>query len=97
MQENASYCHVCFSKIKLRLFSHFSVILTYVKNEWLATNSQNAILNNFEEHCKSTHIKQKSLSQNIFKSYEVKILATHQTSQYFSLLQYLTAIQPVFI
>ena len=45
MQENAS-----FSKIKLRLFSHFSVILTIVKNEWLATNSQNAILNNFEEY-----------------------------------------------
>ena len=51
MQENASYCHVCFSEIKLRLFSHFSVILTIiVKNEWLATNTQNAILNNFEEY-----------------------------------------------
>ena len=34
----------------LRLFSHFSVILTIVINEWLATNSQNAILNNFVEY-----------------------------------------------
>ena len=41
-----------FLKNKLRLFSHFSVILPIVKNEWLATNSQNAILNNFEEYYK---------------------------------------------
>ena len=41
---------IFFSKIKLRLFSLFSVILTVVKNEWLATNSQNAILNNYEEY-----------------------------------------------
>ena len=34
-------------KKQLRLFSHFSVILTIVKNEWLATYSQNAILNYF--------------------------------------------------
>ena len=44
------FFHVCFSKIKLRLFSHFSVMLIIVKNKWLATNSQNAILNNFEEY-----------------------------------------------
>ena len=37
-------------KFKLRSFSFFSVILTIVKNEWLTTNSQNAILNNFEEY-----------------------------------------------
>ena len=30
------------------LFSHFSVILTIVKNEWLATKGQIAILSNFE-------------------------------------------------
>ena len=34
----------------LRFLSHFSVILTIVKNEWLATNSQNAILNNYEKY-----------------------------------------------
>ena len=32
------------------LFSHFSVLLTIVKNERPATNSKNAILNNFEEY-----------------------------------------------
>ena len=37
-------------KIKFRLFCHFSVILTIVKNKWQATKSQNAILNNFEEY-----------------------------------------------
>ena len=36
----------------LRLFIHFSVILIIFKNEWLATKSQNAILNNFEEYYK---------------------------------------------
>ena len=41
-----------FLKSKLRLFSHFSVILTIVKNEWLATSSQNAILHNVEEYYK---------------------------------------------
>ena len=38
------------SQKKFRLFSHFSVILTISKNELVATNSQNAILNNFEEY-----------------------------------------------
>ena len=33
-------------------FSHDSVIFTVIQNEWLATNSQNAILNNFEENFK---------------------------------------------
>ena len=36
--------------MKLRLFSHFSVILTIIKNKWLTSNSQYAILNNFEEY-----------------------------------------------
>ena len=34
----------------MRLFSHVSVIYTVIQNVQLATNSQNAILNNFEEH-----------------------------------------------
>ena len=36
--------------LKDKLFSCISVILSVVQNEWLATDSQNAILNNFEEY-----------------------------------------------
>ena len=50
MQENVSNCQVCFSNLKLKLFSHVSVIFTVIQNVWLATNSQNAILNNFEDY-----------------------------------------------
>ena len=50
MQENVSYCQVCFSNLKMRLFSQVSLIFTVIQSVWLATNSQNAILNNFEEY-----------------------------------------------
>ena len=43
-----SYCHVCFSNLKMRLFSHVSVIFIFILNEWPETNSRNAILNNFD-------------------------------------------------
>ena len=32
-------------------FSYVSVIFTVIQNKRLATNSRNAILNNFEEYC----------------------------------------------
>ena len=69
MQENASYCHVFVTKIKFRLFSHFSVILTIGENELLATYSQNAILNNFEEYY--TLLKQPSVGCILPSSYFV--------------------------
>ena len=50
MQENVSYCHDCLSNLKMMLFSHVSVVLTVTQNAWLATNSQNTILNNLEEN-----------------------------------------------
>ena len=56
MQENVSYCHVCLSNLKVRLFSLVSVIFTVIQNEWLATNSRNAILNNFEEYYIMTEV-----------------------------------------
>ena len=37
----------------MRLFSQVSVIFTVIQTEWLTTNSQNAILNNFEEYYNS--------------------------------------------
>ena len=35
--------------LKMRLFSHVSVIFNVILNEGLATSSRNSILNNFEE------------------------------------------------
>ena len=34
----------------MKLFSHVSVVFTVIQNEWLATNSQISILNNFGEY-----------------------------------------------
>ena len=39
-----------YQNLKMRLFSHDSVIFNVIQNEWLSTNSRNAILNNFEEY-----------------------------------------------
>ena len=50
MQENASYCHVYSSNLKMRLFSYVSIIFTGIQNELLATNSKNAILSNVLEY-----------------------------------------------
>ena len=44
------YCHVSLSNLKMMLFSHVSVLLTVVPNEFLVPNSRNAILNNSEEY-----------------------------------------------
>ena len=41
------YHIVCLSNLKMSLFSCVLVILTVVQNEWLAIDSQNAVLNNF--------------------------------------------------
>ena len=44
----------------MRLFSHVSVIFTFIQNERLATNSQNAILkNNIEEYYNIVEPQQK--------------------------------------
>ena len=45
-----------YQNLNMRLFSHVSVIFTVIINEWLATNSRNAILNNFEEYYTSNEI-----------------------------------------
>ena len=37
-------------KLTDELFSHVSLIFTIILNEWLATNGQHAILNNFEKN-----------------------------------------------
>ena len=39
-----------YQNLKMGLFCHDSVILNVIQNEWLSTNSRNAILNNFEEY-----------------------------------------------
>ena len=43
----------------MRLFSHVLVIFTVIQNERLATNSQNAILNNIEEYYNIVEPQQK--------------------------------------
>ena len=43
------YSDSCFS-LKMRFFSCVLVILTVVQTEWHASDSQNVILNNFEEY-----------------------------------------------
>ena len=39
-----------YQNLNMRLFSHVPVIFTAIQKVWLATNSQNAILDNFEEY-----------------------------------------------
>ena len=48
--KNVSNFPVCLSKLKYEVVFHVSVFFTIIQNEWLATNSRNAILNNFEEY-----------------------------------------------
>ena len=53
MKLDARKCIIlsCFlSNLKMRLFSRVSVIFTVIQNKWLATKSQNSILNDFEEY-----------------------------------------------
>ena len=40
--------------LKMRLFSRVLEIFTVIQNESLATNSQNAMLNNFEEYSRAS-------------------------------------------
>ena len=47
---NVSICHVCLSNLKIRMFSQVSQIFTVIQKEWLTTNGQTAIPNNFEEY-----------------------------------------------
>ena len=50
MQEITLYSDACFSNLKMRLFYCVLVILTVVQIDWHATDSQNVILNYFEEY-----------------------------------------------
>ena len=52
MPENISYCYVCISNMKVGSFSSVLPIKNVADNIWLATENQNAILNNFEEYYK---------------------------------------------
>ena len=45
-----SFWGFSFLLLKMRLFYHVLVFVTFVQNKWLATTCQNAILINFEEY-----------------------------------------------
>ena len=48
--KSISFCNACLPNLKMILFSSVLVILNVVLKEWLATDSQNAVLNIFEEN-----------------------------------------------
>ena len=71
----------------MRLFSHVSVVLTVFQNEWLATNSQNVILNNFEDYYKS-HYRMCASKRSIKLCFTFFPICTHYEYTFHQLLKF---------
>ena len=71
----------------MRLFSHVSVVLTVIQNEWLATNSQNVILNNFEDNYKF-HYRMCASKRSIKLCFAFFPICTHYEYTFHQLLKF---------